>query len=128
MTKKSTKVIYWISTSLLALFILPGIFFINSPMAQEGMTHMQIPQWLGTTVGIGQFIGGLILIIPKLPIRLKEWGYTAIGIVYISAFIGHIYLDGIGRDAITAAILFTVLLISYITYHKIYGYQRHVTV
>ncbi|MES2828259.1 MAG: DoxX family protein [Bacteroidota bacterium] len=128
MTLKTTKVVYWVSTGLLALFILPGIFFMNSPIAQEGIRHMQIPAWLGTTVGIGQFIGGLILIIPKLPIRLKEWGYTALGIVYMSAFIGHIVLDGFGRDTITAMVMFAVLVISYLSYHKVYGYDRDVTV
>jgi hypothetical protein len=43
MKPKTTKIIYWISTGLLALFILPGIFFLNSPMAIEGTQHLGIP-------------------------------------------------------------------------------------
>ncbi|MBB6501996.1 hypothetical protein [Pedobacter cryoconitis] len=41
---KSIKIIYWITTVLLALFILPGIFFMNSPMALEGTRHLGLPQ------------------------------------------------------------------------------------
>jgi len=121
MTLKTTKVIYWVSTGLLALFILPGIFFMNSEMAKEGTAHLQIPEWLAMTVGIGQFIGGLILIIPKLPVRVKEWAYTALGIVYISAFIGHLAVDGPIGMSFTPLVNLTILIISYITYHKTYG-------
>lgn len=42
---KFITIVYWISTGLLALFILPGIFFINSPMAQEGTKHLGLPNW-----------------------------------------------------------------------------------
>jgi len=114
----ATKVIYWITTGILGLFILPGIFFLNSEMAKEGMKHMMMPQWFAYEVGIGSFIGGLILLIPMWK-RLKEWAYVALGITYISAFIGHLSIDGFGRDAITAIIMFGVLLVSYIYYHKI---------
>ncbi|WP_256007154.1 MULTISPECIES: DoxX family protein [Pedobacter] len=121
MALKTTKIIYWVSTGLLALFILPGIFFMNSPMAKEGTAHLQIPDWLAMTVGIGQFIGGLILIIPGLPVRLKEWGYTALGIVYISALIGHLSVDGPIAASFMPLVTFFVLLISYLTYHKLRG-------
>ncbi len=69
-------------------------------------------------VGIGSFIGGLILIIPMWRF-LKEWAYVALGIVYLSALIAHLSIDGFGSDAITAIVVFAVLVVSYITYHKI---------
>lgn len=115
---KATRIIYWTSTILLALFILPGIFFMNDKMALEGARHMQIPEWLRWEVGIGSFIGGLILVIP-LPGRLKEWAYVGLGIVYISAFTGHLWLDGVDGNTIMAAVLFLVLLTSYTCYHRL---------
>ena len=75
MKSKSTKIIYWISTGLLALLILPGIFFLNSPMALEGTRHLGMPHWFHEELGIGKFIGGLILILPMIPARIKEWAY-----------------------------------------------------
>jgi len=117
----TTKVIYWVSTGILALFILPGIFYINSKMALDGMHHLGLPDWFRYEVSIGQFIGGLILIIPFIGKRLKEWAYVAIGIVYISAFIAHCAIDGFGSEAGMAIVMFAILLTSYITYHKING-------
>lgn len=120
---KTTKIIYWITTILLALFILPGIFFINNKMALEGSGHLLIPEWLHWEVGIGSFIGGLILVIP-LPARIKEWGYVGLGIVYISAFLGHLAIDGMAGDTFMAIGLFIVLLISYLTYHKLQAHRK----
>lgn len=119
MNIKSIKIIYWISTVLLALFILPGIFFLNAPMALEGTRHLGLPYWFHLEAGIGTFIGGLILILPKLPPRLKEWGYVALGIVYLSALIAHLSVDGVIPMSFTPLIAFAILLISYLCYHKL---------
>ena len=125
MSTKIAKISYWTSTGLLALFILPGIFFINSPMAKEGAAHLLIPGWLATTVGIGSFIGGLILIIPKLPAWLKEWGYVGLGIVYVSALIGHLAIDGPIPMSFSPLLNLVVLLISYFTYHRVHTSVSH---
>jgi hypothetical protein len=119
MNNKTVKIIYWITTSLLALFIIPGVFFINSKIALNGITHMQIPKWLSLEVGYGQPIGALLLILPFISPRIKEWAYVALGIVYISALVGHLYIDGFGPDTGMAVILFIILVVSYICYHKI---------
>jgi hypothetical protein len=124
MKNKTVKIIYWITTGLLTAFILMGVFFMNSPEAKEGIAHMQVPQWLALEVGYGQPIGALLLILPFIGKRLKEWAYVAVGLVYISAFIGHIYIDGFGSEAGMALILFAILLISYICYHKIQSSKR----
>ncbi len=114
---KSVNITYWITTGLLALFILPGIFFINSEMAIEGVKHLGLPEWFRYEVSIGQFIGGLILILPVWP-RIKEWAYVAIGIVYISALIAHLAVDGAILSSFMPLVNFAVLLASYICYHK----------
>ena len=115
---KKYKIIFWISTGLLALFILPGIFFMNSEMAMKGSEDIGIPYWLHMEVGVGHFIGALILIIPMIGKRLKEWAYVGLGIEYISAFIAHAYVDGTVGDCIFPLVIFAVLLTSYISYHK----------
>lgn len=116
---KKDKTIYWISTVLLALFILPGIFFLNSPMAIEGIKHLGMPYWFHIELGIGKFIGGLILILPMVPSRIKEWAYVAFGIDVISATIGHIAVDGFTLASLEPLIFLLVLVVSYVYYHKI---------
>lgn len=115
---KGVKVIYWISTGLLALFILPGIFFMNSQMALDGMRHLGLPEWFRIELSIGVFIGGLILIIPMNK-RIKEWAYVALGIDYISAFIAHLYVDGPVAGSFSPLFTMALLIVSYICYHKL---------
>ncbi|RZK92292.1 MAG: DoxX family protein [Pedobacter sp.] len=123
--KKSIKVAYWVSTGLLALFILPGVFFMNSPEAQEGTKHLGIPQWLALEIGIGHFIGGLILILPFIGKRIKEWAYVGCGIKYISALIGHLAVDGPVAVSFSPLVIFGLLLISYFTYHQLLKFKSN---
>lgn len=116
---KKDKIIYWVSTIALALFILPGILYINSAMAIEGVRHLGLPEWFRYELSIGTFIGGLLLLLP-VGKRLKEWTYVALGIVYISALIAHLAVDGFVLMSFTPVITFVILLISYIYYHRIY--------
>ena len=115
---KAGKIIYWTTTGILALFILPGIFFMNSPMAIQGTQHLGLPEWFRIEVSIGHFIGGLILIIPMFGKRIKEWAYVACGIKYLSAFIAHIAVGDPVGDIISPLVVFAILLTSYIYYHK----------
>jgi hypothetical protein len=119
MKSKATKIIYWISTGLLALMVLPGIFFLNSSMALEGTRHLGMPHWFHMELGIAKFIGGLILILPMIPTRLKEWAYVAFGIDVISATIGAISVDGPVPASFEPLIFFVILLVSYIYFHKL---------
>lgn len=116
---KKTKITYWISTGILAVFIIPGIFFLNSKMALDGTAHLGLPLWFHWELGIAKFIGGIILIVPFFPKRLKEWTYVAFGIDFISAFIGILAVDGAGGMWYSPIVVFIILLISYFSYHKL---------
>ncbi|OCX52334.1 hypothetical protein BEL04_12740 [Mucilaginibacter sp. PPCGB 2223] len=115
---KATKVIYWITTCLIALPQLPGAFMINTDIAKQGTAHLGLPHWLMVEASIGNTIGALILLIPMWK-WLKDWAYVAFGITFISAFIAHVSVDGFGSEAIQAIIFFGILFTSYIYYHKI---------
>ena len=115
---KTTKIIYWITTSIICLFASTAIF-MNSKMAIEGTTHLGIPRWLGLEVSIGQLIGLVLLIVPAVPARLKEWAYVGFGILYITATIAHIAVGDPFSNTIMAIVFFGLLLVSYTGYHKL---------
>jgi uncharacterized membrane protein YphA (DoxX/SURF4 family) len=122
-TQKRDKIIYWISTGLIALFELSGAFFINSEMAKEGMRHLGLPEWFRWEVSIGHIIGGILLIIP-IQKRIKEWVYVAFGIDFISAFIAYLSIDGFGANILSPLIFLGLLIVSYIYYHKINYHKK----
>ncbi len=115
---KSTKIIYWITTSIICLFASSAIF-MNSKMAIEGATHLGIPRWLGLEVSIGQLIGLVLLIIPAVPARLKEWAYVGFGILYITATVAHIAVGDPLSNTLMAIVFFILLLVSYTSFHKL---------
>jgi hypothetical protein len=115
---KTTKIIYWVSTSIICLFASSAIM-MNSEMAKEGTAHLGIPRWLGLEVSIGQLIGLVLLIVPAVPARFKEWAYVGFGILYLTAAHGHIAMgDPIG-NTVMAIVFFGLLLLSYTSFHKL---------
>jgi len=115
---KINKIVYWISTGLIALFELSGAFFMNSQGAIDGMHHLNLPDWFRWEVSIGHLIGGILLISP-VNSRIKEWVYVAFGIDFISAFIAYLSIDGWTGNTFSPLLMLTLLIVSYISYHKI---------
>lgn len=112
------NILFWTSTSLIFLFESVGSLFFNSPAAVEGIRNLGFPDFFRVELAIGKIIGGILLIIPAVPPRYKEWAYVGFGISCISAFIGHLVYSG-PADALMPVVVFAVLLVSYISYHKI---------
>ncbi|MFB6454574.1 DoxX family protein [Chitinophaga sp. Hz27] len=117
-TVKKDKIFYWVFTSLFVLLdSVPAIWF-NSQLAKDGIKSMGFPEWFGVELGIGKLIGGLLLILPMVPARFKEWAYVGFGISLISAFIGNfIVIDPVHALAPLAGMV--ILTVSYIYFHRL---------
>ena len=116
---KTTKIVYWVSTSIICLFALSAVQ-MNSELAIEGSKHVLIPRYLSIEISIGQLIGLVLLIIPAIPKRFKEWAYVGFGIMYISALVAHIAVgDPFIPFGLMAVVFFGLLLCSYISFHKL---------
>jgi hypothetical protein len=120
---KSTKIIYWVTTSIICLFASTAIF-MNTKMAIDGATHLGIPHYLGLEVSIGQLIGLVLLIIPAVPARFKEWAYVGFGIMYLTALNAHLSVGDPIANSIMAIVFFILLLVSYTSYHKILAAKK----
>lgn len=116
---KSTKIIYWVTTGIICLFSL-GAIQMNSKMAIEGANHLMIPRYLALQVSIGQLIGLVLLIIPAIPKRLKEWAYVGYGIMYITALNAHLSVgDAFVPYGVMSLVFFALLVCSYVCFHKL---------
>jgi hypothetical protein len=124
MSSKTITIAYRVATILLALFILPGLFFMNSEMAVEGMKHVQLSDavWLQQLLGhasplaiIGILIADFIGSVRAL--RLKEWAYAGLSFVYIGAFWAHFQLGDPINSTIMPVVAFAILMVSYFAWH-----------
>lgn len=125
MSLKTTKIIYRVATLALALFILPGLFFMNSEMAIEGLKHVGLTDavWLQQLLGRASpvaIIGILIESFYTRPCltRLKERAYAGLAFVYIGAFWAHLQLGDPMSMVIMPVVTFVVLMVSYCMWHK----------
>jgi uncharacterized membrane protein YphA (DoxX/SURF4 family) len=109
------KVIYWVSTGLLAALSLFAAFtyLSGSTQAVQGFAHVGYPQQLRVILGIAKLLGATALVVPGLP-RLKEWAYAGFTFAWISAFIAH-HLAKDGPEQFMPLILLVLLFISYVT-------------
>ncbi len=125
---KKDKIIYWTSTVFIVVaLVLPAIFYFNDPMAIEGIKELGFPNYFRIELTIAKIIGGLVLIIPVIPARFKEWAYVGFGIDFISAFIANIVVLGFAAS-VPAIVSFGVLAVSYIYFHKMLGGSERATV
>ena len=117
---KSTKIIYWTTTTLMFLFegLMPALTS-QTEMAKEGLSHLGYPAYFGLALVVFKVLGTLTLIIPQAPKTLKEWAYAGFVFDFIFASISHWAVDGLGMDAIFPFIVMAILLVSYRTYHQL---------
>lgn len=117
---KKLKILYWATTILIFLFegVLPALTS-NTQLAIEGIKHLGYPDYFRVLLTVFKVSGALALIIPAIKGRIKEWAYAGFGFVFISAFVSHWAVDGFGGQTIFPLVVFGILTVSYICYHKI---------
>lgn len=117
---KKDKIIYWIATGIIFLFdtVMPALTS-HTELAKEGIRHLGYPDYFRVELTIFKILGGLALVLPFVPARVKEWAYAGFGISFISAFIGHCVVDGLNGQTFLPLVILAILVVSYIYYHKI---------
>lgn len=118
---KATKIIFWTTTILIFLFegVLPA-FTSQTEMAKEGIRHLGYPNYFGVALVVFKVVGTLILIIPSIPSRLKEWAYAGFTFDFIFAAISHGAVDGMGSfETYFPLVVLAILMVSYFSYHKL---------
>ena len=117
---KKLKIFYWITTSLVFLMegVLPALTS-QTEVAKEGIRHLQYPQYFGNALVVFKVLGSLVLIIPRVPKRIKEWAYAGFAFDFIFASISHFAVDGMDFQSFFPLIFLVILGVSYYCYHKL---------
>ena len=117
---KWTKIIYWTATILIFLFegVMPALTF-NSELARQGTAHLGYPDYFRVSFTIFKILGALGLLLPFVKGRVKEWVYAGFAFDFVFAFISLTAVDGLTGMSFFPLVVFAVLIVSYITYHKL---------
>lgn len=83
--------IYWISTALVSLFLLlSATSYLFHQATIEGVSDLGFPDFFRVQLAILKLVAVLILLIPSVPIQVKEWAYSGVGLFLITAIVAHI--------------------------------------
>jgi hypothetical protein len=117
---KSQKIAYWAPTIFIFIFegVIPALTS-NSQLAADGIRHLGYPDYFRVMLTIFKVIGALAIILPMVKDRFKEWAYAGFGITFISAAVSHWVNDGLTVLSFFPVIVFGLLIISYVFYHKL---------
>lgn len=117
---KKANIIFWISTSIFFLLetVIPALTS-NTQLAVEGIRHLGYPDYFRELLTAFKIAGGLALILPMAPRRLKEWAYAGFSFVLISAAVSHGAIDGWTNAQVIFPLVGMVILgLSYFNYHQ----------
>ncbi|TGN11195.1 DoxX family protein [Leptospira ilyithenensis] len=69
------------------LFSASGYF--ANPQVAKGFKHLGFPDYFRVELAIAKIFGAIVLVIPQISGRIKEWAYAGPGITFISAANAH---------------------------------------
>jgi hypothetical protein len=120
MNMKKDRIIFWTSTSLIALLegVMPALTS-QTELAKEGIRHLGYPEYFGNALVVFKVLGVIALIVPQVPKRVKEWAYAGFAFDFIFAAISHGAVDGINGQTFFPLVILAILIVSYVYYHKI---------
>ena len=117
---RRNKIIYWIFTVIIFAFdsLIPALTS-NTQVAIDAIHRLGFPDYFRVELTIFKVLGGLALILPIVPRRIKEWAYAGFAINFISASVANWVVYGFGAFAVLPLVLVVMLVVSYATYNSL---------
>ena len=112
-------IIYWATTGILgAMMLFSAAMYFTNPDAAAAFQHLGYPDYFRVELGAAKIVGALVLLIPAIPSKIKDFAYTGFAIVFVSAAVSHL-ASGDGISAAIAPLVFlTFLTVSYLYAQK----------
>lgn len=110
---------YWLTTALVSGFLLlsSGTYFFHKTTI-DGVKALGFPQFFIVQLAVLKIFAALILLIPNIPMALKEWAYCGTMLFFLTALVAHIsHKDSVGIS-VMLVILMGILSVSYVLLKK----------
>jgi len=84
------QAIFWTTTIIISSFLLWSSYsYIFSEATIKGVGDLGFPDHFRVMLAILKLIAVVVLIIPQVPLPVKEWAYAGVGLFFITAIIAH---------------------------------------
>lgn len=108
------KILYWTCTLLVGgMMFYTGYLYLTNEGMKGAFERLGFPGYFRVELGIAKMVGSVVLLIPLLPMTIRQVAYFGFALTFISACIAHLSI-GDGIEAIYRPLAFLCLLsISY---------------
>lgn len=112
---KRNKIFYWTTTGILGAVMLFSAFgYLRNEDMKAAFVHLGFPAYFRIELAIAKIMGGLVLLLPFIPEKIKDTAYVGFAITFISAFIAHTSSGDPISVAIRPLIFLGILVVSFI--------------
>lgn len=124
-TVRRDKVIYWVTTGILAaLMLASAINFAFNDSQKAAFEHLGLPGWFRVELTAAKLLGVPALVLPVTPALLREFAYFGFGLTIVSADIAHLSSGDPVWFVLPHAFFFATLVVSYVLFHKLHDAPR----
>ncbi|GAB4016374.1 DoxX family protein [Spirosoma koreense] len=117
---KRLTMLYWVATTLFCLWMLGNAYaYLTSEEARRLCVHFGFPDYFRIELAVAKLLGVIVLVLPKLKGRAKEWAYAGFVITVLSGFIAHLASGDSFRESASALLALGLVLVSYVSYHRL---------
>jgi len=119
---KSLLLGFWIFTALFCLEMTFTAYWelLRLPDAAHAFARLGFPAAsFRAELSLAKIAGVIVLLIPTLPARLKEWAYAGFAFNLVSALIAHFSIHDRHLAFVPSTITSVLWLGSYLCYHRL---------
>jgi hypothetical protein len=108
------KLLYWTCTLLVSgMMLYTGYLYLTDEGMKGAFVRLGFPGYFRVELAIAKMVGSIALLIPVLPMSIRQFVYFGFALTFVSACIAHLSI-GDGFQAIHRPLAFLSLLgISY---------------
>lgn len=87
---KAISILFWIFTALFCLEMCFTAYYELLPQGYHAFVRLGFPNGVFRfELSLAKLVGAVVLLVPAVPVRLKEWAYAGFAINLISAAVAH---------------------------------------
>jgi hypothetical protein len=123
---KRDKTVYWLATgAVCAVMVFSAINFnLKVPLGpmKGAFAHLGYPDYFRIELTVAKALGVLALLVPIVPLRVKEFAYFGFAITLVSASTAHFSSGDPLLFVIDPLFFLAALIVSYVGFHKMTRY------
>lgn len=117
---KTNRIIFWTSTGILAAMMLfSGISYLTNEELKVAITGLGFPDFFRVELGLAKIIGAIVLVIPTLPLVIRQFAYFGFALTFLSAALAHISVNDPVSVTVAPVLFLGILAVSFVYSNRI---------